>query len=129
MTSAGRVLLIPKGNYDDSATYTMLDMVTVNFSTYVAKKMVSGISPLSDTTEEYWMRMTGDAVMEQDVQDAFDYVFGTTETSEETTQGTEEGDTTSDIEGGVEQTDEPDVDETGSTTNTENIEEGGDNNE
>lgn len=110
MTSAGRVLLIPKGKYDNSATYTVLDMVTENFSTYVARKTVSGVSPSSDTTEEYWMQMTGDTVVEQDVQDAFDYVFGTTENTEETTQ--------TEIE--VEQTEED---------NNENVEEGGNSNE
>lgn len=82
MISAGRILLIPKGAYDNTETYTILDMVTENFSTYVAKKTVTGIAPSSDTTEEYWMRMTGDTVVEQDVQDAFDYVFGTVTTEE-----------------------------------------------
>lgn len=93
MTSAGRVLLIPKGKYDNAATYNMLDMVTENFSTYVAKKTATGIAPSSDTTEEYWMQMTGDTVVEQDVQDAFDYVFGSSddEVTDETEEVVEEG--------------------------------------
>lgn len=76
-TVAGRVLIIPRGVYDDKKTYYMLDMVTFNYISYIAKKTVVGISPLDDTPGEYWMQMTPPPTeeSEQDVQDAFDYIF------------------------------------------------------
>ena len=77
MASAGRVLIIPRGVYDNNVTYNMLDLVSLNYISYIAKKTVMGISPADDTTEEYWMQMTPPPTEEkvQDVQDAFDYVF------------------------------------------------------
>ena len=86
--AAGRVLIIPKGIYDNTATDSMLDMVTFNYISYIAKKTVVGISPLDDTTGEYWMQMTPPPTeeSEQEVQDAFDYVFndGISLTSDDT---------------------------------------------
>lgn len=87
-TVAGRVLIIPKGVYDEKETYYMLDMVTFNYISYIAKKTVVGISPLDDTSGEYWMQMTPPPTeeSEQDVQDAFDYMFnnGVSSTSDST---------------------------------------------
>lgn len=87
-TVAGRVLIIPKGVYDEKETYYMLDMVTFNYISYIAKKTVVGISPLDDTLGEYWMQMTPPPTeeSEQDVQDAFDYMFnnGVSSTSDST---------------------------------------------
>ena len=57
---AGRVLLIPKGNYDSTATYTMLDMVVYNGSSYICKQTCSGVVPTNTT---YWMlNASGSAV-------------------------------------------------------------------
>lgn len=57
---AGRVLLIPRGNYDATATYTMLDMVVYNGSSYICKQTSTGNLP-TDTT--YWMlNASGSAV-------------------------------------------------------------------
>lgn len=77
MASAGRILIIPRGIYDNTVTYYMLDMVTENYISYIAKKTVVGISPLEDAAGEYWMQMTPSPTeeSEQEVQDAFDYVF------------------------------------------------------
>lgn len=74
--SAGRVLIIPRGNYNPIVTYYMLDLVKDGKSSYIAKKTVNGIAPHEDTTEEYWQLMATNEDTEQDVQDAFDYVFG-----------------------------------------------------
>lgn len=56
MASAGRILIMPKGNYDSGATYEMLDLVFYDGASWVAKKTVVGIEP-SDTNSEYWQRM------------------------------------------------------------------------
>ena len=53
-TSAGRVLMIPKGDYDVTATYTMLDMVSYQGKTYVAKQTTTGNAPTNTT---YWQLM------------------------------------------------------------------------
>lgn len=52
--SAGRVLLIPKGEYDSSVTYTMLDMVRYNNVTYVCKKTTTGNAPDPAGDNEWW---------------------------------------------------------------------------
>lgn len=56
MTSAGRILIMPKGNYDSGATYEMLDLVFHGGSSWVAKKTAKGIEP-SVANAEYWMLM------------------------------------------------------------------------
>lgn len=53
MASAGRILIMPKGNYDSSATYEMLDMVHYNGTSWLAKKTAKGIEP-SEANNEYW---------------------------------------------------------------------------
>lgn len=56
MASAGRILIMPKGAYDASATYEMLDMVSHNGTTWLAKKTVSGVAP-SNESSEFWHDM------------------------------------------------------------------------
>lgn len=56
MASAGRILIMPKGAYNPNATYEMLDMVSHNGTTWLAKKTVSGIAP-SDGSNEFWHNM------------------------------------------------------------------------
>ena len=56
MASAGRILIMPKGNYDSSATYEMLDMVHYNGTSWLAKKTAKGIEP-SAANSEHWHNM------------------------------------------------------------------------
>ena len=56
MTSAGRILIMPKGNYDESVTYEMLDLVNHNGKSWLAKKTSIGIEP-SEANSEYWQNM------------------------------------------------------------------------
>ena len=58
MTSAGRILIMPKGNYESSVTYEMLDMVHYKGTSWVAKRTAKGIEP-SDANSEYWYKMVG----------------------------------------------------------------------
>lgn len=53
-TSAGRVLMIPKGDYDATATYTMLDVVSYQGKSFVAKQTTTGNAPTNTT---YWQLM------------------------------------------------------------------------
>ena len=58
---AGRVLIIPKGAYNPSSTYHMLDAVSYNGNSYIAKKTTQGNTPSADN--EFWMLMSaGSAV-------------------------------------------------------------------
>lgn len=51
---AGRVMPIPKGPYDASAVYNILDMVTLNNKLWIAKQSnFSNQEPVQ--TNEYWM--------------------------------------------------------------------------
>lgn len=53
-TSAGKVLMIPKGDYDAAETYTMLDVVSYQGKSYVAKQTTTGNVPTNTT---YWQLM------------------------------------------------------------------------
>lgn len=53
MASAGRILIMPKGEYDASTTYEMLDLVKHNGISWLAKKTVIGVEPSEDNSE-YW---------------------------------------------------------------------------
>ena len=56
MASAGRILIMPKGNYDANTEYEMLDLVFNGGASWVAKKNVMGIEPTDENTE-HWMKM------------------------------------------------------------------------
>ena len=59
MANAGRILIMPKGNYDASKTYEMLDLVYYNGASWLAKKTVTGIAP---SEGEYWQCLVVSAV-------------------------------------------------------------------
>lgn len=56
MASAGRILIMPKGSYDSTVTYEMLDLVKHNGTSWLARKTSVGIEP-SETNSEYWQDM------------------------------------------------------------------------
>ena len=67
MASAGRILIMPKGNYDESVTYEGLDLVYHNNTSWIAKKTTVGIEP-NTTNSEYWHKLcesTDTAAIEQ----------------------------------------------------------------
>ena len=53
MASAGRILIMPKGEYNANTTYEMLDLVKHNGKSWLAKKTSVGIEP-SVANSEYW---------------------------------------------------------------------------
>ena len=56
MASAGRILIMPKGNWDENTEYEMLDLVNHNGKSWLAKKDSIKIEPSADN-EEYWQDM------------------------------------------------------------------------
>ena len=60
MANAGRVLIMPKGDYDTSTTYEMLDLVSHNGTSWLAKKQTKGNEP-SDSNSEYWHKMVSES--------------------------------------------------------------------
>ena len=56
MASAGRILIMPKGEWNAETTYEMLDLVKHNGTSWLAKKTVLGIEP-SNENGEYWQNV------------------------------------------------------------------------
>lgn len=54
--NAGRLLILPKGEYDSNLTYTVLDVVTCDGLPWMCKKTAKGIRP-SDEHTEYWQKL------------------------------------------------------------------------
>lgn len=83
---AGRVMPIPKGPYDASAVYNILDMVTLNNKLWIAKQSnFSNQEPVQ--TNEYWMLAvdgtTDVKVLEQIITEKFTEYDGKFATIEE----------------------------------------------
>lgn len=67
--SAGRVLIVPKGEYNPNTTYEMLDLVNYNGHAWLAKKTVKGITP-STSYPEYWHSLLAiDTIVKQAISD------------------------------------------------------------
>lgn len=65
MATAGRILIIPRGDWIESETYEMLDLVNHGGTSWLAKKHSIGIAPSTDTSD-YWFNLIG--VTTKDVQ-------------------------------------------------------------
>lgn len=66
MATAGRILIIPKGEWSASGTYEMLDLVNYNGTSWLSKKHSQGIAP-SEETGEYWFNFLGVTINETPV--------------------------------------------------------------
>jgi hypothetical protein len=66
MASAGRILIMPKGNYNAETEYDMLDLVYHNGTSWLAKKKVVGIEP-SDANSEYWHDLVNIGLGNEDI--------------------------------------------------------------
>ena len=53
--SAGRILLIPKGDWVNDTTYEMLDWVRHNETSWVCKKNCTGIEPSEENSENWFL--------------------------------------------------------------------------
>ena len=56
MRTAGRILIMPKGDWSGEKEYEMLDLVFHNGTSWLAKKDSIGIEP-SVENEEYWQKV------------------------------------------------------------------------
>lgn len=54
MADAGRILIIPRGDYDANSTYDKLDLVKYKGTSWLAKKNATGVEP---SEGEYWQNM------------------------------------------------------------------------
>lgn len=54
MINAGRVLIIPKGEWTNLESYEMLDLVTREDIAYIARQASVGVDPATDTQLTYW---------------------------------------------------------------------------
>lgn len=54
MINAGRVLIIPKGQWTNLESYEMLDLVTRGDIAYIARQASVGVDPATDTQLTYW---------------------------------------------------------------------------
>lgn len=74
--SAGRVLLIPKGNWNGTDTYNCLDWVRHNRAAWVCKKTCINSEP-SETNTEYWQLLAEDPESVADMVGATESQNGT----------------------------------------------------
>lgn len=54
MVNAGRILIIPKGEWSNLVTYEMLDLISYNQVAYLARQASVGVNPSTDTSMTYW---------------------------------------------------------------------------
>lgn len=54
MINAGRILIVPKGDWNNLDSYEMLDLVTYSKTAYIARKASVGVNPQTDVQQEYW---------------------------------------------------------------------------
>lgn len=54
MINAGRVLIIPQGEWTNLESYEMLDLVTRGDIAYIARQASVGVDPATDTQLTYW---------------------------------------------------------------------------
>lgn len=54
MVSAGRILIMPKGDWSALTSYDMLDLVSLNGIAYLARQASVGQNPATDASMTYW---------------------------------------------------------------------------
>lgn len=55
MADAGKIMIMPKGAYDASASYEVLDLVTHKGNVWVAKRNVTGVEPNSANSADWFL--------------------------------------------------------------------------
>lgn len=92
-SSAGKVLIMPKGEYNNSTQYQMLDAVRYNGSLYIAKKTTMGNTPVDgeywmlSATGQLWGDISGDIANQTDLQNALNAKQNTLTFDSEPTAG------------------------------------------
>ena len=55
MVNAGRILILAKGAWNSTTSYSQLDLVSYNSIAYLARQASVGVNPSTDTQMLYWM--------------------------------------------------------------------------
>lgn len=63
MVNAGRILIIPRGAWDNLTVYQMLDLITYDGIAYIAKQTSTGINPKTDPNKDAYWQTFGSAVV------------------------------------------------------------------
>lgn len=66
MQSAGRVMPLYKGDYNNATAYAQLDVVLYNNSSYIAKQATTGHTPPSANSDAYW-QLIAKGIIDADV--------------------------------------------------------------
>jgi hypothetical protein len=66
MATAGKILILPRGEWNANETYEMLDLVNHNGSSWLSKSHSIGIAP-SDEASDYWFNFLGITINETPV--------------------------------------------------------------
>jgi hypothetical protein len=74
MADAGRILIIPRGDYDANSTYDKLDLVKYKGTSWLAKKNATGVEP-SEANTEYWFNMIENDAQKLGGRDASEYAL------------------------------------------------------
>lgn len=61
MTTAGRILIIPKGDWNANTDYDMLDLVRHNNASWISKRANKNVEP-SEANSDDWQVMAKDGV-------------------------------------------------------------------
>lgn len=59
MAYAGRILIMPKGDYDSTVSYERLDLVRHNGQCWLAKRNVSSVEPSENATDDWFLMLEG----------------------------------------------------------------------
>lgn len=69
MTSAGRILIMPKGDWSADKDYTMLDLVYHNGASWIARQDIAkGIEPTS-ANKDHWQPMSDVSIFDKKKQE------------------------------------------------------------
>lgn len=71
MAVAGRVLIVPRGEYDEATTYNLLDLVTYGSKPWLCKKNNTvGIEPSAENST-YWQLLIDVSIADADTLDGY----------------------------------------------------------
>lgn len=71
MAVAGRVLIVPKGDYNSSTVYNMLDLVTYNNKPWLCKKNGTVGQEPSNDNSTYWQLLIDVSITDADTLDGY----------------------------------------------------------
>jgi hypothetical protein len=70
MAIAGRILIMPKGDWNSETSYEMLDLVRHNGTSWIAKKESSGVEPTVNNSADWQMVFDASAFIDAKIEAA-----------------------------------------------------------